>query len=652
MFNSKKIKRLSDENEELKTTIETIHGKEENIKNLNLVLKKMRLEVAELNEEKRTIRESIGQIKNQEESKKIEIVDLSRKIEHLREMKDELQNVVLSYTNKIENIESTIKRNQEDVLHSPKSRKEIEQIESNNLSLYQEHSEIEQNLNDALTKTNQLNDEEKMFLDRKENSTSEIIKLGGRLKDLNISYEEISNKLKIGNERINFLKTEESRIKTEIVKKQNEIFEVEKKLLKLKGEERTLLGKIENLSSEENTKLNTVRELDSVLAEKEEFKNSLETEHSSLMNDINEKRNLLLQTQEEFDKLSVDLKIQSKELFDTEQTLNLKARKLSNINIEILNYEKKYESLKIEVTDLEKARNDLRMKLQSDKESLDKFTEQNRKLLELVPLLENRKEEMEQGNAELEERFTLMFQKLNHELNQINRKRSILEQIVLRKEKDVDEKDQLLFEKIAALEESEHILNMRQVEIESFENQVAGLKEQKHVLSNELNKIEEETSERQNYFTDIRLETELLINKKITIEKSLQDLLAFMNESYGKSKERNSKFEKELVYYEDQLQGYRTKITDSLKELDEIKTSIGSLKIDREEYKGNLDKLNTLKKKLQEEIFKHQVVLQRYQKMREKLKLEQATGKTFDEIPPKGKSGQLKEMKNPQIYKI
>jgi chromosome segregation ATPase len=652
MFNSKKIKRLSDENEELKTTIETIHGKEENIKNLNLVLKKMRLEVAELNEEKRTIRESIGQIKNQEESKKIEIVDLSRKIEHLREMKDELQNVVLSYTNKIENIESTIKRNQEDVLRSPKSREEIEQIESNNLSLYQEHSEIEQNLNDALTKTNQLNDEESAILDRKGNLTSDIIKLEGRLKVLNISYEEISNKLRIGIERINFLKTEESRIKNEILKKQNEIFEVEKKLLKLKGEEKALLGKIEDLSSEENSKLNTVRELDSVLAEKEEFKNSLETEHSSLMNDINEKRSLLLQTQEEFDKLSADLKIQSKELFDTEQTLNLKARKLSNINIEILNYEKKYESLKLEVTDLEKARNDLRMKLQSDKESLDKFTEQNRKLLELVPLLEKRKEEMEQGNAELEERFTLMFQKLNHELNQINRKRSILEQIVLRKEKDVDEKDQLLFEKIAALEESEHILNMRQVEIESFENQIAGLKEQKYVLSNELNKIDEETSERKNYFSDIRLETELLMNKKITIEKSLQDLLAFMNESYGKSKERNSKFEKELVYYEDQLQGYRTKISDSLKELDEIKTSIGSLKIDREEYKGNLDKLSTLKKKLQEEIFKHQVVLQRYQKMREKLKLEQTTGKTFDEIPPKGKSGQLKEMKSPQIYNI
>jgi chromosome segregation ATPase len=125
-----------------------------------------------------------------------------------------------------------------------------------------------------------------------------------------------------------------------------------------------------------------------------------------------------------------------------------------------------------------------------------------------------------------------------------------------------------------------------------------------------------------------------------------------MNESYGKSKERNVKFEKELAYYEDQLQDYRTKISDSLKELDEIKVSVGSLKIEREEYKGNLGKMNTLKKKLQEEILKHQVILQRYQKMREKLKLEQAAGKTYDEIAPKGKSGLLKETKNPQIYKV
>jgi len=130
-----------------------------------------------------------------------------------------------------------------------------------------------------------------------------------------------------------------------------------------------------------------MREIDSVLAEKEGMKNSLEEEHASLMNEINAKRSLLLQTQEEFEKLSRELKIQNKELFDTEQTLNIKAQKLSNINIELLNYEKKYGALKTEVTELEKARNELRLKLQTDKEEFEKITAQNKKLIEFREVL-------------------------------------------------------------------------------------------------------------------------------------------------------------------------------------------------------------------------------------------------------------------------
>ena len=234
MFNSKKVKRLSSENEELKTRIESIHGKEENIKNLNIVLKKMRLEVAGLNEEKRTLKESIEEIKIQEEGKKAEIVELSRRIEHLNEMRDELQNVVLSYTNRIENIEGTIKRNEEEVASSEKSREEIEFIERNNLDLYEQQLETEQNLKDIRIKTNQLNEEEASLLELKGKGVSEIIQFEGRLKELKTSYEEITLKLKIGNERINFLKAEESRIKNEITRKQIEISVVEKKLLKLK----------------------------------------------------------------------------------------------------------------------------------------------------------------------------------------------------------------------------------------------------------------------------------------------------------------------------------------------------------------------------------------------------------------------------------
>ena len=125
-----------------------------------------------------------------------------------------------------------------------------------------------------------------------------------------------------------------------------------------------------------------------------------------------------------------------------------------------------------------------------------------------------------------------------------------------------------------------------------------------------------------------------------------------MNESFERTKGRNSKYESELNYYEDRIQGYRTKIADSLKELNEIKAAVGSLKIEREEYRSNISRLSALKKKLHEELTKHQNILQRYQKIREKLQIDQTTGKSFEDIPPKGKIGQPKEVKNPLNYKL
>src|ERR1035437_9187 len=666
MFNSKKIKFLLEENEELKTKFQAIHSKEDNIKNLNEVLKKLRLEVAQLNEERRGLKESIDKIRIEEGNKKLENEELNKRIGHLHEMKDELQNVILSYTNQIDNIESTLKGNQEKLAGQIADENEINEIKNINSELINKKEEIEQYISHTHDITNKLIEEEAELIDRKGLISQEVNQLEEKLLKLRESYSDIAIKVNKGNERIRVLKLEDERLKKELKKKQVEISAMETNLLRLKEEEKDLLSKIgglkENegllsgrigiLQSDENSKINKVREIDSVLSEKSELKNSLDQEHLTLMNDLNKKRKLLTQAQVEYNKLFEETKIRKKELFDTEQTLSIKAQKLSNINIELMDYDKKYSSLKNDITELETFRNDLLKNIQKDKDAAEKFAYQNRKLTELVPLLEKRKQEIEQGNAELEGRFTIMFQKFNQELNQINRKRSVLEQIVLKKEKDVDEKDQLLFEKIAALEESERVLNMRQVEIESLEKQIAGLSEHKDIFRNDLIKMEQEALERKNYTADIRLETELLLKKKVTLEKNLQELLTFMNESYERAKGRNSKFENELSYYEDQIQGYRTRIADSLKELDDIKAAVGSMKIEREEYRGNISRLSVLKKKLHEEIIKHQIILQRYQKMREKLKIEQTTGKSFEDIPPKGKSGQPKEVKNPQIYKI
>jgi chromosome segregation ATPase len=665
MFKSKKIQSLLVENEELKTKFQAIHSQENNIKNLNEVLKRLRLEVARLNEERRNLKESIDKFCIDEENKKLEIEELNQRIGHLREMKDDLQNVILSYTNQIDNIESTIKVNHERLAAQSADENEIHEVENISAELINKKEEIEKYISDAHDITNKLIEEEAKLVDRKELISKEVNQLEQKLLKLRESYSDIEARVNKGNERIRVLKLEEDRLKKALEKKQAEISAVEMNLLKLKEEEKALFdkigglkedesllsGRIVKLQSEENSKINDVREIDSVLSEKNELKNSLDQEHLILMNDLNEKRRILTQSQSEYNKLFEDTKVRKKELFDTEQTLSIKAQKLSNINIELMGYDKKYISLKNEITELEIFRNDLLRSIQKDKDAAEKFADQNRKLTELVPLLEKRKQEIEHGNADLEGRFTIMFQKFNHELNQINRKRSILEQIVLKKEKDVDEKDQLLFEKIAALEESERVLNMRQVELESLEKQIAGLSEHKEIFRTDLIKMEQEALERKNYQADIRLETELLLKKKMTVEKNLQELLVFMNESFERTKGRNSKFENELGYYEDQIQVYRTKIADSLKELNDIKASVGSLKIEQEEYRSNISRLSTLKKKLHEELTKHQTILQRYQKMREKLQIEQTTGKSFEDVPPKGKVGQPKEVKNLLFYK-
>jgi chromosome segregation ATPase len=665
MFKSKKIQSLLVENEELKTKFQAIHSQENNIKNLNEVLKRLRLEVARLNEERRNLKESIDKFCIDEENKKLEIEELNQRIGHLREMKDDLQNVILSYTNQIDNIESTIKVNHERLAAQSADENEIHEVENISAELINKKEEIEKYISDAHDITNKLIEEEAKLVDRKELISKEVNQLEQKLLKLRESYSDIEARVNKGNERIRVLKLEEDRLKKALEKKQAEISAVEMNLLKLKEEEKALFdkigglkedesllsGRIVKLQSEENSKINDVREIDSVLSEKNELKNSLDQEHLILMNDLNEKRRILTQSQSEYNKLFEDTKVRKKELFDTEQTLSIKAQKLSNINIELMGYDKKYISLKNEITELEIFRNDLLRSIQKDKDAAEKFADQNRKLTELVPLLEKRKQEIEHGNADLEGRFTIMFQKFNHELNQINRKRSILEQIVLKKEKDVDEKDQLLFEKIAALEESERVLNMRQVELESLEKQIAGLSEHKEIFRTDLIKMEQEALERKNYQADIRLETELLLKKKNAVEKNLQELLMFMNESFERTKGRNSKFENELGYYEDQIQVYRTKIADSLKELNDIKASVGSLKIEQEEYRSNISRLSTLKKKLHEELTKHQTILQRYQKMREKLQIEQTTGKSFEDVPPKGKVGQPKEVKNLLFYK-
>ncbi len=108
------------------------------------------------------------------------------------------------------------------------------------------------------------------------------------------------------------------------------------------------------------------------------------------------------------------------------------------------------------------------------------------------------------------------------------------------------------------------------------------------------------------------------------------------------------------------LQQRRDKITSAMQEYVELQESIKSFKVEFEESKTGVAKLLAMRKKLQSEISKHQIVLQRYQKIREKIKSDQMTGKyDSDELNSseeinREEINNIKEAdkKNAQIYKL
>ncbi|MCK7528714.1 MAG: hypothetical protein MZV64_69730 [Ignavibacteriales bacterium] len=108
LFGSKKIKELEKEKEEVLIRLNAITEKEDNIRHLNEVLKKMRMEVAELNEKKLALAGEIESLYEEKNKTHIDIESLGKEILNLRQMKLEEQNSILTYTDKIEKIKNRI----------------------------------------------------------------------------------------------------------------------------------------------------------------------------------------------------------------------------------------------------------------------------------------------------------------------------------------------------------------------------------------------------------------------------------------------------------------------------------------------------------------------------------------------------------------
>jgi len=643
IFKYKELAQLKQENEELKSKFHSLYEKEENVNRLDHALKRLRSEVILLNEKKGNILRDIEILSNKEKEKKEEAEKIDQQIASMKETRDELQNVILTYTTQIGDLESAIKEKNTSL---DESQIEVTTLRENNACI-----------EETIKKLALLEKEESGLLEELEAAKREINNIRGTKGQLAENFEDIQKNVEEKQEEISSLEVESNKLTEEIELKRNEITAYAEKISSLEKEYASVEANLSSLREIENKLKQNIESLSQEERSKVEFSVKLK----EIDNTIEEKSSKLEELEESFNKLSEEASFKQKELYAIDQSLSIKANRLSKINLDLLDLEKRSTDLKEEIKRYDNMKAELHRKLSEEKSAVEQFTEQNSKLREIVPLLEKRKKEIEQSNAEMEGRFTEMFRKFNHELNEINKKRSVLEQIILKKEKDVEERDQILFEKISALEDSERILNARQSEIEAFENQIKYLREQKDLLQNDLQKIDDDASERKSFNNDLRFETELIMKKRLTLEKGLQEILKMTNDNLYKSEARKLKLTDDMKEYEEKLESCREKINESMNQLVDLQASIGAIKSEEEEHKGNISKLVSMKKRLRDEILKQQTTLQKFQKIREKIKLEQAISKNkqvggpyqgndINDIQPKsiGDSSQ----KGAQIFKL
>jgi chromosome segregation ATPase len=641
LFNSKELEELRKENDELKSKIQRVYEKEESAQHLEKVLKKLRSEIVVLNERKTSIIREIDSLGANEDEKRNQVAELDQKIASLKEMRDQLQNNILSYTNQIQDLELTIRDRNANV---------DAQVTNDRAD-----SDIENYIEEAHKKITELNTEEADLTGSFNLMNREIEDIEEQKQNLLEKQQKIDKKVAETEQKIFALEEKHYKLTEEIELKKKELVSYTEKLNTLVKEYTKTQENVSALKEKENSLTKRIGELTEEEKSKSEFVNELR----EFDKELTEKHKRLDDAEINYRKLSEDASFKEKEIYAINQSLTIKANRLSKLNLDLLNMEKKYGELKEEIKRYESLKTELHLKFTEEKIAAEKFTEQASKLREIVPLLDKRKKEIEQSNVQLETRFAEMFQKFNKELSEVTKRRNILEQIILKKGKDIDEKDIILFEKVSALEESERILNARQTEIESFEKQIDILKDQKDVLHKDLQKIDEDAADRKTYNQDLRLEMELLMKKRSSLEKGIQELLRMTNDSFGKAEVRKMKLDDELREYDEKVQNCRERINESMKELAQLQASIGSIKIEHQEHKGTISKLVTMKKRLHDEILKQQAALQKFQKVREKLKIEQAVSKGSlaagpypGEKPPLSKNSADQVQKNAQIYKL
>jgi chromosome segregation ATPase len=625
-LNSKKLKELQSENEELKKLLEGISEKENQLKHFDELVKKSRLQYAEIAAKKDQTAQKLETLERDKTKLLNELSKLSLEIKQLREIKLAENNHIISLKNAL-------------IAPDQNSENENDSFSKSKQILSNELEAAEKRKNDIALDTFNLRrkyevvgskiSDSKIVLDRLnadiEKKKEEISSLMDRQRILSQSekknfHPEIENRNTGEIEsRISALINHENDLLENIDNRKRQLEDLERKIAEKElfaGRQTSASNEQISFSQTESAKRELIPELDIKIQAMEaqlaslnyeiktktELHNELQSENKQILKNIKSGR-------EEFTRLNESIEIGTIRLTDLDYSLNI----LDN------EFDKLRDDISEKMTLKEKIESQI-IKRSEEKVNLEVIL---RELKETTTILAQLKSDIEKGTGQSAKRFTGVLQYYSTMINDIYKKKLNVEKSLVQKEKELEVKQNLIDERQATLMEMENILYVRYDRTGIIKDLTRAIVEQRKQL--EKNGF---ASEDQDQTNKLALDMEISHQKLIDYENALKEILNSSDKYASDLINKRSSLEKEILANKNRLNELNQNVRHSTSELSELKNSISKIKIEHEDHRVSINKFAAIKTKLEDQINSYKLVIDKYTKIKEKIREEQDLIKT------------------------
>jgi len=590
ILSSKKIKELETENEDLRTLLQGFSAKEEQLKRFDELIKRARFEYIDITKRKDKTAETLELLDKEKVRLYNEVRKISYEIKQLQELKVSENNQLLVLSNAL--LDSG------NFSHDEK----LNQLSKTKNILYQEIDDAEKRKN-SIKKEN--------FELEKRNA-----ELNRKIKEVKAIEHTLRSEIEKRKEEISILIENHNTI----IREHQENLKAKISMLNGEGsktaQEKGFKISVDQFSQEEIMRKNLISELDQNINLKKSQLESLQDDYRSktaLLNEASAKNNNLLE----------ELELKTSKLSEINESLEISTAELTDLDHAMNVLEREFTALSKMFQEKLAIKNDIDEHINGQTKSKNELEKELKELRETVTILSRLKNDIEQGSGLSAKRFAGVLKYYGATIGELVKEKLQLEKILSKKQKDIDDLDNLLYEKQSVLHEVERALFIRQDTEELFQESIKRIQGQWEQIKNII------PTQDQKYFDKILRDKEEISGtdhckpKIAELEKSINDLIEKSAKYFSRFDKKRFTVGTEKQEYNERLNELNSRVRASVDELTKLQKSINKIKEEHEEHRHDINKLSTIKKKLEEDIGKYETTIGRYEKVMEEIKHEQ-----------------------------